>query len=93
MSEQKFIIPPVKILKEIEQERPRTRLTELAALVGEENAAAIMIAFSGDSLHLPRMSSINKIMKEQYVKQELKGFYDDLMQAFSIVPPSFFTSF
>jgi len=75
MSEQKFIIPPVKILKEIERERPRTRLTELAALVGEENAAAIMIAFSGDSIHFPRMSSINKIMKEKYVKRELKGLH------------------
>ena len=75
MREQKFIIPLVKILKEIERERPRTRLTELAALVGEENAAAIMIAFAGDSIHFPRMSSINKFMKEQYVKRELKGLH------------------
>lgn len=75
MSEQKFLIPPQKILKEIERQRPRTRLAELSKLVGEEGAAVIMIVFEGDSLHFPRMSSTNKIMKEKYVRQELKGLH------------------
>lgn len=75
MNNKQFLIPPQKILKAVERRRPRTQLAELTALVGEDGAAAIMIAFAGDSIHFPTMSTINRIMKEQYVQRELKGLH------------------
>jgi hypothetical protein len=77
MDESQFLISPQEILKAVERRRPRTRLTELAALVGEEGAAAIMMAFTGDSIHFPVMGSINRIMQEEYVRKELKGLHKD----------------
>lgn len=46
MDEKQFLIPPQKILKAVERRRPIKQLTELTALVGEDGAAAIMMAFS-----------------------------------------------
>ena len=75
MDEKQFLIPPQKILEAVERRRPRTRLTELTALVGEDGAAAIMMAFTGDSIRFPVMGSIIRIMKEEYVCRELKGLH------------------
>lgn len=75
INNKQFLIPPQKILKAVERRRPRTRLAELTALVGEDRAAAIMIAFAGDSIHFPVMGSINRIMQEEYVQRELKGLH------------------
>ena len=75
MDGRQFLIPPQKILNAIERRRPRTRLTELEALVGEDGATAIMMAFAGDSIHFPVMGSINRIMHEEYFREELKGLH------------------
>lgn len=69
------LIPQQKLLKEIEAERPRTRLAELAALVGEDGAAAILVAFAGDSIHFPTMRTINRIQKKAFARAEVKGLH------------------